>query len=203
MTRVRRVAPSPHRRVAISLSFRGPREYAGGVVTDLVEIRRLGESKSSENLNFRRYLTAHHVPLEPFQELATEIQHHIDCTACANCCRHSIVTVGQSEIEAIASHLRIQPEEVIRQYTTADPDSHTTRQLQSTEDGCIFLDGNLCTIYEARPKACRDFPHVTPGSHSLGSRISSICRWASLCPIVYNALEGFKHAVGFHTAKPV
>jgi hypothetical protein len=25
-----------------------------------------------------------------------------------------------------------------------------------------------------------------------------LCRWASLCPIIYNALESYKHVVGYH-----
>jgi Fe-S-cluster containining protein len=27
-----------------------------------------------------------------------------------------------------------------------------------TDGGCIFLEEDLCTIYEIRPKTCRDFP---------------------------------------------
>jgi len=171
-----------------------------GVVTDLVEIRRLGASRSGENLEFRRYLAAHHHPIEPFQILAGEIARQIDCTSCANCCRYSVVTVTRAEIETIARSLDLSPDEVTRTYTAPDPDAPAMRILKSTADGCIFLRGNLCTVYRARPKACRDFPHVAVGTHSLGGRISSLCRWASLCPIVYNALEGYKRVVGYHPA---
>jgi uncharacterized protein len=167
------------------------------VLTDLVEIRRLGTSQETENQDFRRYLSAHHHPVEPFQILATEIQRQVDCTACANCCRYSTVIVGQSEIETIARHLRYETEQVRRQYTIADPEGLATRVLKSTPQGCIFLDGNLCTIYEARPKACRDFPHIALGTRSLGGRFSSLCRWYSLCPIIYNALESYKRLVGY------
>jgi Fe-S-cluster containining protein len=52
-------------------------------------------------------------------------------------------------------------------------------------------------IYKARPKACRDFPHVAVGKHSLGSRQSSLARWAPLCPIIFNALEEYKHLTGY------
>jgi hypothetical protein len=41
---------------------------------------------------------------------------------------------------------------------------------------CVILDGNLCIIYETRPKTCRDFPHVVVGTHSLGGRPSSLAR---------------------------
>ena len=169
-----------------------------GVVTDLTEIRRLGTAKKAENLAFRRYLAGHHHPVEPFQILASQIQQQVDCTGCANCCRYSTVSVSAPEIAAIASHLDLEPEDVLRQYTTPDPENAHLRILRSTRDGCIFLDGTLCMVYEARPKTCRDFPHVALGTHSLGGRVSSLCRWTSLCPIIYNAIEAYKHLVGYH-----
>jgi uncharacterized protein len=171
--------------------------YPGDVVTDLVQIRELGASQETENQDFRRYLSAHHFHIETFQQLATEVQQQIDCTACANCCRHSIVAVDKSEIATIARHLNYEADHVTRQYTTVDPEAPARRLLESTTAGCVFLDGNLCTIYEVRPKACRDFPHVALGEHSLGARFASLCRWASLCPIIYNSLERYKHIVGY------
>jgi Fe-S-cluster containining protein len=169
------------------------------VVTDLAEVYRLGTAKAKENLAFRRYLSACHVPETPFQIVATEVQHSIDCTMCGNCCRHSEVSVNREEIAAIATHLAIEPETVTRLYTVPDADATTTRLLRSSDEGCVFLDGNLCMIYPARPKTCRDFPHIAVGSHSLGARPSSIGRWAALCPIIYNALEEYKHLTGFHS----
>ncbi len=170
------------------------------MVTDLVEIRRLGIASEAENLEFRRHLSARRHRAGEFQSLAAEIQEQVDCTACANCCRNSIVTVNGSEVEAIARYLGYTVEQVTRQYTAPDPNSPAARVLATTVKGCVFLDGNLCTIYEARPKACRDFPHVALGRRSLGGRMSSLCRWASLCPIVYNALESYKHLVGYRPA---
>jgi hypothetical protein len=167
------------------------------MVTDLVQIRRLGEAKETENLHFRRYLSAHHVPLGPLRDLASEISRQIDCTECANCCRHGSVTVSFGEIDAIADYLGIEAAEAVRQYTTPDPEEGATRLLLSTRNGCVFLDGNICMIYEARPRACREFPHVTLAKRSLGGRVSSLCRWAPLCPIIYNSLEAYKHVVGY------
>jgi uncharacterized protein len=168
------------------------------LVTDLDEVFRFGTLKAQENLAFRRYLSAHHYSETPFQILASDVQRHVDCTACANCCRHSVVSVNRGEIETIAAHLGATPEAVARLYTAPDPDASTSRILNQSSDGCVFLDGNLCMVYEARPKACRDFPHVAAGARSLGGRPSSLARWAALCPIIYNALEMYKHVTGYH-----
>ena len=167
------------------------------MVTDLAEVFRLGTAKVKENLAFRRYLSAHHYTGRPFQILASEVQQHVDCTACANCCRHSLVSVNKSELEKIAGHIGTTSEAVTRLYTVPDPDAPALRILRNSEEGCVFLDGNLCRIYKARPEACRDFPHVAVGKHSLGSRQSSLARWAPLCPIIFNALEAYKHVAGY------
>lgn len=167
------------------------------MVTDLAEVFRLGTAKAQENIDFRRYLSARHHDERPFQILASEVQTHVDCTTCANCCRHSVVSVSKPDIERIARHLDVSSEAVIHDYTVPDADAPALRVLRSSVEGCVFLAGNRCMIYEARPKTCRDFPHVAVGAHSLGSRASSHGRWAALCPIVYNALEEYKHVTGF------
>jgi Fe-S-cluster containining protein len=108
--------------------------------------------------------------------------------------------VSEAEIAEIALHLGTTPQAAASSYTVADPDEPSSRILQSSEEGCVFLNDNLCMIYEARPKTCRDFPHIAPGSHTLGSRQASHARWAALCPIIFNALEQQKHVTGFHYA---
>ncbi|MGD0000201.1 MAG: YkgJ family cysteine cluster protein [Bryobacteraceae bacterium] len=169
------------------------------MVTDPAEVRRLAEAKEAENVRFRRYLHARHQDrITQFQIIATRIEAQIDCTACANCCREMIVEANQVEIEAIAAHLNLSVEEVRRKHTTADPDDSSQRVLRNERNACTFLDGNLCLIYDARPGACRRFPHAHPGEHSLGARIESACRHAAVCPILYNALEEYKHQSGYH-----
>ena len=171
--------------------------YPVAVVTDLVEIRQLGLAKKDENLEFRRYLSAHHHRVEELQSLAAQIQPRIDCTTCANCCRCGVVEVQRGDVEALARHLNVTTDEAARKYTRLDRDSPSTRLLKNNRSGCVFLRGNLCAVYPARPKACRNFPHLSFGMHSLGSRISSLTRWIPNCPIVYNAFESYKRAVGY------
>lgn len=173
------------------------------MVTDLAEVFRLGTSKAKENLAFRRYVAARHVSDRHFQILASEVQREMDCTACANCCRHGVVPVSEAEIEEIAQLLGVTPQTVVHQYTAPDPDVAGARILLNLREGCVFLDGNNCMVYDARPKTCRDFPHVAIGTHSLGGRPASLARWAALCPIIYTALERHKHMVGFRAHRGV
>jgi Fe-S-cluster containining protein len=179
------------------IAFLMPPEYFGAVVTDLDEVFRLGTVKAEENLAFRRYLAAHRIGDTPFQQIAADVQTRIDCTACANCCRYSVVSVDSEDIANVAAHLGATPGGVAHRFTAPDPEEPGLRVLRNAGSGCVFLKDNLCGIYQARPKACRDFPHVAVGGHSLGGRPSSHARWAALCPIIYNALESYKHVTGY------
>jgi len=168
------------------------------LVTDPDQVRSLAELKEAENLHFRRHLHAHHVPVEPFQILAHEIEGQIDCTRCANCCRRMIVELTPAEIEIIAAHLCVPVQEVMWKHIDPEPGDSYHKILRTEHGGCTFLDGSRCSIYEARPAACRDFPHVSPGARTLGARMESVCRHSSVCPILYNALEAYKAHVGYH-----
>ena len=68
---------------------------------------------------------------------------------------------------------------------------------RSAETGCVFLSGNECTIYEARPDICQRFPHLVRGQGSIASRMWEFVDRACYCPIVYNSLEAFKEELGF------
>jgi len=85
------------------------REYAKGVLTDLVQIRQLKEMHRADTVAFQRHLAAHHYPEGPFRILARTVEQQIDCTACANCCRQTRVSVSEAEIAVIARYLEIEP----------------------------------------------------------------------------------------------
>ena len=54
------------------------------VITDLVQIRRLGEKKRDENLKFRRYLKSHTFVERQFRKAAEEVHGAIDCRQLAD-----------------------------------------------------------------------------------------------------------------------
>lgn len=167
------------------------------MVTDLEEIRRIAERKEAENVHFRRYLKAHHCPEEPFHVIASEVEKAIDCTQCANCCRHGAVTVTDADIEAVAAYLNIPASEVVRLHTAPDPAEPGQRILINTGNACTFLDGSLCVIYDARPRSCREFPYASHRERSLGGRMESLGKWVPLCPIVFNSMERYKELIGY------
>ena len=129
----------------------------------------------------------------------TKIERQIDCTQCANCCRRMIVNVTRAEIETIAEYLGLTFAEVTQKHIDAEPGDSGHKIMRTEHNACTFLDGGLCMVYDARPAACREFPHVAVGAHTLGARMESVCRHSSVCPILYNALEAYKTHVGYHS----
>ena len=81
----------------------------------------------------------------------------IDCLSCANCCKTTGPLFTQTDIERIANHLNTSPADFIQEYLRIDEDNDFV--LKSVP--CTFLDSeNYCSIYEVRPKACREYPHT-------------------------------------------
>lgn len=167
------------------------------MITDLVELRSLAESKDAENLDFQRLVRQHHGSAHIFRQIGEFVESQIDCCQCGACCRETYVDVTATEIEAIAAHLGTSVDTAVHEYTMKDPsDQHVI--LRHTAGACTFLDRKVCMIYEARPGACRHFPHIDSTSRTLGSRMESVTRRACYCPIVYNTLEAYKHRLGYH-----
>jgi len=167
------------------------------VLTDLVQIKTLGEKKQVENERFRRYLKRHNFPELKFRRVAEKIEDEIDCRACANCCKVAETDITERDAARLAKYLGMTQKQFIAEYTTVSAFEQKEPILRRRETGCIFLDGNDCTIYEARPDTCRDFPHLIRGAGSFESRMWQMVDRATYCPIVYNSLEEFKKLTDF------
>src|SRR5262245_29688088 len=165
------------------------------MLTDLVQIRRLGEKKRDENLRLRTHLKRRNHQERRLLRIAQDIEEQIDCTACGNCCRVATVKVTERDMEKLARALGLSSQRVLSEYTQQD--EREGRILKRSSSGCVFLQGNVCGVYEARPHTCATFPHLTHGAGSLVSRLWQMIDRACYCPIVYNTLEAWKTEVGF------
>ena len=165
------------------------------MLTDLVQIKTLGEKKRSENERFRRYLKSYDHSDRILRRIAVGVEDAIDCTACANCCRVATVKLTTRDVEKMLKSLRMKPARFLNDYTNQSEEEGLI--LKRDEKGCVFLDGNLCLVYDSRPANCEDFPHVVRGAGSIVSRMWEFVDRACYCPIVYNSLEAFKAETGF------
>jgi Fe-S-cluster containining protein len=165
------------------------------MLTDLVQIRRLGEKKRDENLRFRRHLKSHVFVERQFRRAAEEIHEQIDCRQCAECCRVTEVQLAERDVEHLTRFFRVSEKAFLEQFTATGADGELI--LRRTAGGCVFLNGNECTVYEARPGNCERFPHLLRGSGSMLSRMWQFVDRATYCPIVYNWMEAAKELAKF------
>jgi Fe-S-cluster containining protein len=166
------------------------------MVTDLVQIRRLGEKKRAENEAFRKHLKRHGYVEVRLRRTAEAIQDAIDCTVCANCCKVATTRLLERDVTRLARFLRIPIARFLADYCEETADEGLILK-RTAERGCVFLDGTLCSVYEARPSTCEDFPHTVRGTGSIESRMWQMVDRATYCPIVYNTLEAWKSETGF------
>lgn len=89
---------------------------------------------------------------------------HFQCAACGRCCAgpgEGYIWVTRPEIELIAEHLHLTPEE-LRQRFLRPVGPRTTIVEQCISKDCIFLrtigSTRQCTIYPVRPAQCRSWP---------------------------------------------
>jgi hypothetical protein len=165
------------------------------VVTDLIQIRRLGEKNRVDNLRFRKWIKSHNFVERQFRHAAEEVHEAIDCRQCAECCRATEVQLAGRDIAKLARFLGIPEKRFLEEYTALDQEGAII--LRRSQDGCVFLDGNDCTVYEARPGNCERFPHLLRGAGSLESRMWAFADRGTYCPIVFNWFEKVKALTKF------
>lgn len=161
---------------------------------DLDQIKKISKRKVNENYRFRTFLKSQEVPDERIDDIVKvlykQVYSEIDCIKCANCCRTISPGLDDEDIIRLSESLRM-PEDLFREeYLVKEDDS---RLLYFKNVPCPFLDGNLCSHYDARPKDCREFPHLHKGSFN--GRTLEMIDNSSVCPIVFNVLEMLKEEV--------
>jgi Fe-S-cluster containining protein len=171
------------------------------MLTDLDELRRLAHAHAAEDLEFRRHVHDHHISDHPLRQHVAGLLASFDCQECANCCRETRVPVSDGEVATIAACLKMTPWEAARMYTEKGEEAGEIL-IRQMNGQCIFLDRGQCIVYEARPEPCRQFPAIALHADLLGNRMSSVCRQASICPVVFEALEEFKRKTGFRARHP-
>ncbi|MBB6459213.1 YkgJ family cysteine cluster protein [Flammeovirga kamogawensis] len=113
-----------------------------------------------------------------------------DCLSCANCCKTISPVVTATDVRRIAKHLRIKETEVLSEYMSVDSDGDYVMNRQP----CPFLeDNNECSIYDVRPKACKEYPLTQ--NKGFNQRPALHARNTITCPAVFHVVERLKEKI--------
>ncbi len=124
---------------------------------------------------------------QAFAEAHEEVFSEIDCLSCANCCKTAGPRLLEKDIDRIAKHLRMKPSDFMDRYVKIDED----QDLIFNALPCPFLGSdNYCSIYEVRPKACRDYPHTNRNRMHQILKLTE--KNANLCPAVFEISRRLK-----------
>lgn len=124
---------------------------------------------------------------DQFHGLHEQVFSEMDCLTCANCCKTTSPIFKDRDIERLASHFRIKPGEFISKYLHLD--SEQDYVLNSSP--CPFLmEDNTCSVYEHRPRACREYPHTN--RKKMSGILNLTYRNTMVCPAVLEIVERLK-----------
>jgi hypothetical protein len=169
------------------------------VAIDPIKLKVLAEKKEDENWRFRDFLKRH-CRLDPEEidervfELTKRVWAGIDCTTCANCCKHVKPTLYEEELDRLANRLGIPRNNLIEKYLTRnDEGGEKPWTTQSTP--CPFLRENRCSVYEDRPADCQGYPYLYQPDFT--ARLMGMIERTFACPIVYEVMEELKRSVRY------
>lgn len=158
----------------------------------ILNLPKRAQEKQNENKTFFKKLKKK--PPKNLDYLMQELHEaefeKTDCLTCANCCKTTGPLFTDRDIERIAKYFKMKPQQFIETYLIVDEDNDYV--LQSVP--CTFLGyDNCCSIYEVRPKACREFPHTDRKKFQQIANLTM--KNIAICPAAFNIVEEMKRRI--------
>ena len=156
---------------------------------DLVQHKERVLKRRKENTVFFKRLTREKAKVldKLIHPIHDDVFEHTNCLKCANCCKTTGPLFERKDIERIAKYLRLKPAQFEAQYLRIDEDNDWVLQ----QVPCAFLgEDNTCSIYDVRPKACREFPHTDrPKIYQIAQHT---LKNVAICPAAFSIVEKMK-----------
>tara|TARA_R110000868_G_scaffold21640_11_gene89853 strand:- start:20460 stop:20954 length:495 start_codon:yes stop_codon:yes gene_type:complete len=155
---------------------------------------KLAKEKQSENKKFFTKLKKKPPKNLDYvmQELHDAEFEQTDCLKCANCCKTTGPLFTNADVERMAKYFKQKPQQFIEQYLRVDEENDYVLQ----QVPCTFLGAdNYCSIYDVRPKACREFPHTDRKKFQQISNLT--LKNVAICPAAFNIVEEMKKRISF------
>ena len=157
---------------------------------------RTPPERFDENWRFRSFLKGYDADVEEIDatvhEIYREVAAQIDCTACANCCKVVSPVLNMADIQRFSEGLGISVSKMMAEHIARHKKSD---RFRFNKKPCPFLESNLCSNYDHRPRDCRSFPHLHKPDFIF--RLWNVVDNCEVCPIVFNVYERLKIVFAF------
>jgi len=85
----------------------------------------------------------------------------LECQRCTACCRWpGQVRLTDEEISRLATFKGMSEADFIQRFTRLRHDRQGLALMEKPNHECIFLDGENCSVQDAKPQQCKDFPNL-------------------------------------------
>jgi len=120
-----------------------------------------------------------------FLETSNKVWACSDCLKCANCCKTISPIIEFEDIHNMAKHLAMEAGAFMEKFIEMDEDG----DFVFTSQPCPMLDktDNKCKVYESRPKACRQYPHLDQVNSK--KMLDLAFKNTSYCGVVFDTIK--------------
>jgi len=156
---------------------------------DIIRIKKGCISHEKENKRF--FSKLRNSKLSKLDAVVHTLHHEVfeetDCLQCANCCKSISPIIRDKDIDRMSVYLKIKQACFIEKYLIKDDEGDWV----FSEKPCPFLlDDNYCSIYKARPKACREYPHTD--RRKFYQILPLTKKNMQVCPVVFEIISKLK-----------
>lgn len=113
-----------------------------------------------------------------FSNAHSEVFKTFNCLNCANCCKNYSPIIEPGEINLLSTALNISAVELFENYVEMDEEGDFVFKSQPCP--MLNLEDNKCTIYESRPRACREYPHTN--MKAIKNHLELLKKNIEICP---------------------
>lgn len=167
--------------------------------SDYSDLEKRAKEKEDENWAFRSFLKFYdEMSDEQLDALVfkttDKVWSAVDCTKCGRCCEELKPTLSDKDQEKLADYLKMSVLQLRENYLDVD-DSHDEPEWHIKGTPCPFLENNKCTVYDARPQNCCDYPYLHKPDFT--HRTWGMVERTFTCPVVYRVMEELKKKMDF------
>lgn len=126
------------------------------------------------------------------KETHEEVFSTVHCTECTNCCRTLKAQFLPRDIRAASAFLGLSEADFTQKYLLKNEQNNWVSNALPCP---LLAENGYCQIYEARPEACRGYPHTDKSSFA--SRSWSHTDNMTTCPAVFAIMERMMERMGY------